>query len=557
DQTCASEKRRRRKRGKFPDPAKRYFINDRVCEGCGDCGVKSNCVSIQPLETDFGRKRKIDQSSCNKDYSCAEGFCPSFVTVLGGKVRKLSGVSSNKISPNADELPQPNFAPLPDSGSYSLMVTGVGGTGVVTIGALLGMSAHIDDLGVCIVDQLGFAQKGGSVITHVRLAKDQDQIHASRVNNGMADALLACDMLVAGSDKVLESLDPAKTRAIINTEQNYTGDFTRDTDLAYPADTLVSRMQARTKGDESELFNASLVAVKLLGDSLGANLLLTGFAWQRGLIPISEKAILQAIELNGVAVDWNKEAFAWGRRLAHQPELIEQFLQQDDTVKPLIFTPTTTSDWVAKYSKELTAYQNEAYAERYRALVDKVAAAEKAAMPSKSDLATAVAKAAYKLMAYKDEYEVGRLYSAPEFRQKLEAQFEGDYKLEFNLAPPIIAPKDKSTGNPTKIQFGPWMLKAFGLLAKFKFLRGTAFDPFGYFAERKMERGLIEKYFDTIDTLLKELNGDNHALAVEIAELPMTIRGYGHVKEENAEKAHAQLTKLMAEWPGSAKKLAA
>ncbi len=557
DQTCASEKRRRRKRGKFPDPAKRYFINDRVCEGCGDCGVQSNCTSLQPLETDFGRKRKIDQSSCNKDYSCVEGFCPSFVTVKGGKLRKLSGMSGTDVSPNTDELPTPAFPELPETGSYTLMVTGVGGTGVVTIGALLGMAAHIDDLGVSIVDQLGFAQKGGPVVTHVRLAREQDQIHAARVNNGAAQVLLACDMLVAGVDKVLESLDPNITRAIINTEKNYTGDFTRDTDLAYPADSVISRLKARTRQEDTDFFNASRVAVKLLGDSLGANLMLTGFAWQRGMIPIKEESLLEAIELNGVAIDWNKEAFAWGRRLAHQPELIDKFLGQDDTVQPLIFTPTATADWVSKYSKELTEYQNEDYAARYRALVEKVVTTENSAIPNRTDLATAVAKAAYKLMAYKDEYEVARLYAAPEFLEKLKEQFEGDYTLEFNLAPPIIAPKDKTTGKPTKIQIGPWMLKAFGLLAKFKFLRGTRLDPFGYFEERKMERALIGKYFDTVDTLLNDLNADNHALAVEIAELPMKIRGYGHVKHESVQEAHAKLEVLMAEWPQVKREMAA
>jgi indolepyruvate ferredoxin oxidoreductase len=486
-----------------------------------------------------------------------EGFCPSFVTVNGGKLRKLSGMSGTDVSPDVAELPMPVFPELPETGSYTLMVTGVGGTGVVTIGALLGMAAHIDDLGVSIVDQLGFAQKGGPVVTHVRLAREQDQIHASRVNNGAAQVLLACDMLVAGGDKVLESLDSEKTRAIINTEQNFTGDFTRDKDLAFPADSIINRLKARTKPEESDFFNASKVAIKLLGDSLGANLMLTGFAWQRGMIPINEESLLQAIELNGVAVDWNKEAFAWGRRLAHQPELIGKFLQQDDTVQPLIFTPTTTGDWVAKYSKELTDYHDEDYAARYRALVDKVVSAENRATSGKSGLATAVVKAAYKLMAYKDEYEVARLYSAPEFLQKLEEQFEGDYTLEFNLAPPIIAPRDKTTGLPTKIQIGPWILKAFGLLAKFKFLRGTRLDPFGYFAERKMERGLIEKYFDTVETLLKDLNSDNHALAVEIAELPMTIRGYGHVKHDNVQEAHAKLEALLAGWPQVKREMAA
>jgi indolepyruvate ferredoxin oxidoreductase len=557
DQTCASEKRRRRKRGLYPDPPKRYFINDRVCEGCGDCGVASNCTSIQPLETEFGRKRKIDQSSCNKDYSCANGFCPSFVTVHGGALRKVAGMSGEGLSPDIDTLPQPDLPALPETGSYTLMVTGVGGTGVVTIGALLGMAAHIDDLGVSIVDQLGFAQKGGPVVTHVRLAREQDMIHASRINNGSAQVLLACDMLVAGSDKVLESLNPSLTRAIVNTEENYTGDFTRDTDLAYPADSVLSRLKSRTRPEDTDFFNASRVAVKLLGDSLGANLMLTGFAWQRGMVPISSDAILQAIELNGVAVDWNKEAFCWGRRLAHQPDLIEKFLRVDDTVQPLLFKPTTAHDWQEKYGAELVAYQNEAYADRYRSLVTRVIDAEKQLPAASGELAIAVAKAAYKLMAYKDEYEVARLYTAPEFLRKLEQQFEGDYTLEFNLAPPIIAPKDDTTGKPTKIQFGPWMLKAFGLLAKFKFLRGTKFDPFGYFEERRMERRLIEEYFDTVDRLLQDLDAKNHTLAVEIAELPMTIRGYGHVKHDNVQEAQARLVELLDQWPVTTREMAA
>jgi indolepyruvate ferredoxin oxidoreductase len=428
---------------------------------------------------------------------------------------------------------------------------------VVTIGALLGMAAHIDDMGVSVVDQLGFAQKGGPVVTHVRLAKEQDEIHASRVNSGGADALLACDMLVAGGDKVLESLDPTRTRAIINTVENYTGDFTRNKDLAYPANTIVSRLKARTHQTESDFFDASKVAVRLLGDSLGANLMLTGFAWQRGLVPISEDSILRAIKLNGVAVEWNQQAFAWGRRLAHQPELIDRFLGRDDTVQPLVFTPTTTADWVEKYAHELADYQNDAYAQRYRGFMEGVVAAEERSVPGSSQLSTAVAKAAFKLMAYKDEYEVARLYSAPQFLEKLESQFEGDYSLEFNLAPPIIAPRDSTTGKPTKIQFGPWMLKAFGLLAKFKVLRGTKLDPFGYFEERKMERGLIEEYFNTVEGLLKELNTENHSLAVEIAEVPMTIRGYGHVKHENVQAAQNMLEQLLAQWPGERKELAA
>ena len=557
DQTCAAEKRRRRKRGKLADPSKRYFINDRICEGCGDCGLQSNCVSIQPLETDFGRKRKIDQSSCNKDFSCANGFCPSFVTIHGGRVRKASGINAVNLSPDVERLPTPKLVTLPEEGSFGLMVTGVGGTGVVTIGAILGMAAHIEGLGVCVVDQLGIAQKGGSVVTHVRLARYQDQIHAFRVNNGAADALLACDMLVAGSDKVLDSLDPLRTRAVINTEKNYTGDFTRNTELTFPLDNLTSRLERTTSPEGRSMFNASAAAVKLLGDSLGANLMLAGFAWQRGLIPISESAILQAIELNGVAVDWNREAFAWGRRLAHEPGLIEEILNPVETITPLIFKPSSTADWVEKYSKELTAYQDAAYAQRYCALVDQVVAAEKDRCPDRSELSTAVAKTAYKLMAYKDEYEVARLYSDPMFLRKLEEEFEGDYRLSFNLAPPIIAPRDKTTGLPTKIEFGSWMLRAFGILARFRFLRGSRFDLFGYSQERKMERGLIEAYFENVTALTRNLTRENYALALEIVEVPMTIRGYGHVKVESVKMAEERLQQLLSRWPIAADEVAA
>ena len=475
-------------------------------------------------------------------------FAHSFVTVLGGKIRKASVMRSKNMSPKSEEIPEPIFPILPESGSYGLIVTGVGGTGVVTIGAMLGMAAHIQKLGVSIVDQLGFAQKGGAVVTHVRLSKDQDQIHASRVNNGMADAILACDMLVAGSNKVLDSLNPGKTRAVINTAKNYTGDFTLNSDLDYPTDTLISRLKACTRSNDTKMFNASQIAIKLLGDTLGANLLLTGFAWQSGLIPIKEAPILEAIELNGVAVDWNKEAFAWGRRLAHQPELIEQIMNPDNTTKPLLFTPNSTADWVAKYSKELTLYQNQAYAERYQTLVAKVVQTETKAMLENTGLATVVAKATFKLMAYKDEYEVARLYSEPEFLEKLEEQFEGDYRLQFNLSPPIIAPKDKNTGKPDKIQIGAWVLTVFGLLAKFKFLRGTKLDPFGYLSDRKIERDLIEQYFDTIELLIKGINSDNYELAVEIAAIPMSIRGYGHIKHESVLEARQENGILLKKW---------
>jgi indolepyruvate ferredoxin oxidoreductase len=551
DQTCATEKRRRRKRGTFPDPAKRYFINDRVCEGCGDCGVQSNCVSIQPLETDFGRKRKIDQSSCNKDYSCVDGFCPSFVTVLGGKPARAKAGSIGDLSPPIINLPAPTFSTLPETGSLNLLVTGVGGTGIVTIGALLGMAAHIDDLGVSVVDQLGFAQKGGAVLTHLRLAKSQDQINAARINAGMADVLLACDMLVAGADNALAALDPARTCAVVNTEQNFTGDFTRNTDLAFPAVTLLDRIKMRTSEEGRATFNFSELARKLMGDSIGANLMMVGYAWQLGLIPISETAIFQAIELNGIATDWNKDAFNWGRCFAADTSLIDKHLHLQNMVQPLQFKPTSTSEWVEKYRAELILYQDEKYAEKYRVLMTSVIDADNKLTHSKTDFSLAVAKAAYKLMAYKDEYEVARLFTTDEFKQKLQSQFEGNYKLELNLAPPIISPTDKKTGNPAKMTFGPWMLSAFHLLAKFKFLRGTPLDIFGYLPERKMERELIIDYMETVDRLLADINTDNYELAVEIAGQPMAIRGYGHVKTNNALVVKEKTSELLEQWHAS------
>lgn len=548
DQTCATEKRRRRKRGTFPDPAKRYIINDRVCEGCGDCGLQSNCVSIQPLETDFGRKRQIDQSTCNKDYSCVDGFCPSFVTVIGGELAKSKKADNESLDPPISAVPEPDITALPDAGSYNFLVTGVGGTGVVTIGALLGMAAHIDNLGVSVVDQLGFAQKGGAVLTHLKFARQQDEINASRINKGTADALLACDMLVAGADNALAVVDPERTKAIINTEENYTGDFTRNSDLAFPAATLLDRLKMKTSEDGRAIFNATAIARKLMGDSIAANLMMVGHAWQSGLLPVSKDAIIEAIELNGVSVDWNKKAFDWGRCFSHDPSLIEEHLQPTQTVQPLIFKPSTTKDWIEKFADELVLYQDEKYAERYRNLVDSVVARE-AEIGDKTELSTTIAKAAYKLMAYKDEYEVGRLLSDPAFMEKLESQFQGNYKLQFNLAPPIISPTDKKTGAPAKMAFGSWMMSGFKLLAKLKFLRGTALDIFGYLPERKEERQLITEYFATVENLLNDLTADNYQLAVEIAGQPMAIRGYGHVKNNNILDVKARTEKLTAEWP--------
>ncbi|MEJ2129754.1 MAG: indolepyruvate ferredoxin oxidoreductase family protein [Woeseiaceae bacterium] len=473
DQTCAAEKRRRRKRGTFPDPAKRMFINDRVCEGCGDCGKKSNCVSVLPVDTEFGKKRRIDQSSCNKDFSCNNGFCPSFVTVLGGAVRKGAGIGD--IPQALSLLPEPEPLRIEDGSSFSVLIGGVGGTGVVTIGALLGMAAHIDGKGTSIVDQLGFAQKGGPVTTHIRFANSTDDINSPRINAGSADLVIGCDMLVVGGDAVLDTCERERTRAILNTQKTITGDFTRDPDLVYPEDTIRSRLESAIAEEHLTWIDATTIATRLLGDSIGSNLFLVGYAWQQGLLPLSRKAIFAAIELNGVKAEWNQQAFEWGRRAAHNLDAVIELVDRNDSSQ----APQALDEFTERRAEDLIGYQDRAYANRYRDLVSQVRNAEESRTPGKSDLADAVARYAYKLMAYKDEYEVARLHSDPEFRRKLNEQFEGDYKLQFNLSPPAIAPKDTVTGLPRKMTFGSWMMPVFGLLARLKFLRGTVFDPFG------------------------------------------------------------------------------
>ncbi|NIS88577.1 MAG: indolepyruvate ferredoxin oxidoreductase family protein [Woeseiaceae bacterium] len=542
DQTCAAEKRRRRKRGTFPDPAKRMFINDRVCEGCGDCGKKSNCVSVLPVDTEYGKKRKIDQSSCNKDYSCNNGFCPSFVTVLGGSVRKGAGIGD--IPQALSLIPEPEPVSIEDGSSYGVLIGGVGGTGVVTIGALLGMAAHIDGIGTSIVDQLGFAQKGGPVTTHIRFANSTDDINSPRINAGSADLVIGCDMLVVGGDAVLDTCDHDRTTAIMNTQKTITGDFTRDPDLVYPADTIRSRLEDALDDSRLTWIDASAIATKLLGDSIGSNLFLVGYAWQRGLLPLSRNAIFKAIELNGVKAEWNQQAFEWGRRAAHNLDAVLDLIDSGEGDQ----APKSLDELIEDRATDLIAYQDEAYAKRYRNLVARVREAEQSRAPGKSGLAEAVARYSYKLMAYKDEYEVARLYSDPEFRRRLNEQFEGNIKLQFNLSPPAIAPKDKVTGLPRKMTFGGWMMPVFGLLARLRFLRGTVFDLFGRTDERKMERQLIVDYEATVDELLKTLDDGNYELAVKIAAIPEQIRGYGHVKEEHIEKARICEKDLLDAW---------
>ena len=556
DQTCASEKRRRRKRGLYPDPAKRFVINHRVCEGCGDCGMASNCTSIQPLETEFGRKRTIDQSSCNKDYSCVEGFCPSFVAVEGGAMKSAQARAAESNHSLPADIPLPTIAPLPEGRSFNVLVTGVGGTGIVTVGALLGMAAHIDGTAVSVVDQLGFAQKGGSVVTHIRLATHRSDIHAPRINSAATDTLLACDMLVSGHDKINPVLDTERTVGVVNTANQITGDFTQNGDLGFPADTLESRLLNSTRRDSLFLIPASQLALATLGDTLAANLIITGYAWQKGMLPLSRDAILGAIELNGIAVDWNKQAFEWGRALAHQPDLQGALLSpQADAITLVEGEPSHTLQ--AHFASELERYHNRAYATAYESWLTNIAAKIEARAGSQPELSDTLARALYKLMAYKDEYEVARLHSAPEFLQSLSGQFEGDYKLAFYLAPPLISKVDQATGRPQKIRFGSWMLPAFKLLAKFKFLRHTPFDPFGYTEERRLERHLIEEYKTAIEDLVAQLTPDKVDKLGTISRLPMTIRGYGHVKLASVERYRAELRERLTHWQDLATKAAA
>ena len=541
DQTCAAELRRRRKRGLYPDPAKRVFINEAVCEGCGDCSVVSNCLSVVPVETEFGRKRAIDQSSCNKDYSCVNGFCPSFVTVHGGELRKPSTADAGGAAGAFPaELPTPDLPALDQP--YGILITGIGGTGVVTIGALLAMAAHMEGKGCSVLDMTGLAQKGGAVTSHLRIAQAPEDLHAVRVAAGGAHAVLACDMVVAATADALAKMQAGTTRAVINSHETITGDFTRNPDLSFPSAAMRRAIVDAVGADAVDFVDASRLATALMGNALATNMFVVGFAWQQGLIPLSAEAIEQAITLNGVAVEMNKRAFLWGRRAAVKPGAVADLVEPAAPSRPDI--ATSLDDIIGRRAHALTDYQDQATADRFTALVARVAEAERGL--GQRGLAEAVARAYFKLLAYKDEYEVARLYTNGDFQARIAEQFTGDYKLRFHLAPPLIAKRDPDTGHLRKSMYGPWMLKAFALLAKLKRLRGTPLDPFGYSAERRRERRLITEYEAVVSELLAGLTAGNHALACEIASVPEHMRGFGHVKERNIEIAKAREVELLA-----------
>jgi indolepyruvate ferredoxin oxidoreductase len=542
DQTCAAEKRRRRKRGLYPDPPKRVFINDLVCEGCGDCSVASNCVSVQPLDTEFGRKRQIDQSNCNKDYSCVEGFCPSFVTVHGGKLKRLETTAIDSGQLFADlPLPTPPALETP----YNILVTGIGGTGVITIGALLGMAAHVDGRGCSALDFTGLSQKNGAVMSHVRIAPTPEDIAAVRITTGGADLILGCDIVVSTGATALSRIERGVTKAFVNADLQPTASFVQNPDIDFEMGAMQTALRDAVGERNLDIIDATGIAATLMGDSIATNPFMLGFAFQKGAIPLSLEALMRAIEINGAAVEMNKQAFTWGRLAAHDMARVRSVIQfRARAAQPV----RALDDIIDTRAKFLTDYQDKAYADRYRAVVAKVHKAETAALPASTELTEAVAKNLFKLMAYKDEYEVARLYTDGSFAKKLSDKFDGDFKLKFYMAPPIFARRDKVTGHLQKQEYGGWMIHAFRLLARLKFLRGTGLDPFGRTVERKSERKLIEDFVAMIEQRIAGLRAEQIPLLAKLARVPETIRGYGHIKEENIKKAKAEQARLEAEF---------
>jgi indolepyruvate ferredoxin oxidoreductase len=552
DQTCATEKRRRRKRGTLATPDKRVVINELVCEGCGDCGEQSNCLSVEPVETEFGRKRRINQNTCNLDYSCTKGFCPSFVTVEGGTLKKPKKEKKGDLA-SMPALPDP-VLPVAES-AWGIVVGGVGGTGVITIGQLLGMAAHLEGKGIVTQDAGGLAQKGGATWSHIQIANRPEAIFTTKVDTAKADLVIACDSIVGASKYTLGAMQAGRTFVALNTHATPTAAFVHNADWQFPASQCESAIKASVGETLVGAFDAEQAAVQLIGDSIYTNPLLMGYAWQKGRIPISHAALMRAMELNGVQIDNNKAAFEWGRRCAHDLASVQAQFKAAQVIE--FVKKPSLDEMVAKRVDFLTGYQNASYAADYKAYVEKVRAAE-ATLGSTTRLTEAVARYLFKLMAYKDEYEVARLHTDPAFTAKIADMFEGEVKLVHHLAPPAIA-KRNDKGELVKQPFGPWMRTAFGWLAKMKGLRGTALDPFGKTEERKTERALIGEYRAAIDELLAGLATARLPLALEIARIPEEIRGYGHVKERHLKAARAKWARLTAQWrgPGATERRAA
>ena len=541
DQTCATEKRRRRKRGTMVDPAVRVVINDLVCEGCGDCGVQSNCLSVEPLETEFGRKRTINQSTCNKDTSCLKGFCPSFVTVEGGKLKGKAKSSQAATPASFGELPEPQAPAL--QGAYGIVVAGVGGTGVITIGQLLGMAAHIEGKGIVTQDAAGLAQKGGATWSHVLIGNSADDIHTTRVSMAAADLVIGCDPIVTAGKETVLRMREGRTHVALNSHSTPTAAFVKNAGWANPAEACTAEIAKAVGVQGVGAFNADAAATKLMGDTIYTNPMLLGNAWQKGWIPLGREAMLRAIELNAVAVESNKAAFEWGRCAAHDPARFEQLLTPAQVIE--LKKRETLDSLVARRVEFLTAYQNAGYAREYQAFVEKVRAAE--APLGKTSLAETVARYLFKLMAYKDEYEVARLHAETGFQERIASMFEGDFKVNYHLAPPLLAKRNEK-GELVKRKYGPAMGLGFKVLAKLRGLRGTALDPFGRTEERRTERALIGEYRASVEQVIAGLDAGNHSLALEIAAIPEQIKGYGHVKERNLAAARQRWDALMQRW---------
>jgi len=538
DQTCASEKRRRRKRNEYPDPAKRAVINEMVCEGCGDCSVKSNCLSVEPLETEYGRKRAINQSSCNKDYSCLNGFCPSFVTVEGGRLKK--GKSASRGNEEFPPIPEPALPSLENA--YGILVTGIGGTGVITVGQIIGVAAHLEGRGVSVLDMSGLAQKYGAVMSHVQIGASPQDIHATRLDTGGAHLVLGCDLVVTASTEAIAKMGPARTRAVVNANVTPTAEFVRNPNWQLPGSDLQRDIRETTQA--SDFVGATELATALMGDAIATNMFMLGYAYQKGWVPLAGRSLERAIELNAVAVEFNSKSFLWGRRAAADQEKVRRIATPADVIPIDQHFSRNLDELIERRAKFLADYQNAAYADKYKSLVDRVRRVEQEKAGS-SKLAEAVARYYHKLLAYKDEYEVARLHANGEFEKKIADMFEGDYRTYYYLAPPLFAKTDPLTGEPRKMRFGGWMKGVFKVLSRLKFLRGTAFDPFGRTEERRMERELIREYEQTLEQLLAGLSPQNHAGAVELASLPEEIRGFGHIKKRNVEAVRRKRQELL------------
>ena len=538
EQTCATEKRRRRKRGLLLDPAERLFINPDVCEGCGDCSTQSNCLSVVPKETEFGRKRQIDQASCNKDFSCVNGFCPSFVSVVGGELKKCAPVVADA---DFAALPEPELPAL--TKPWNTLIAGVGGTGVLTVSSVLSMAAHLEGKGVATLNQTGLAQKFGAVSAHLRVAKQQDDIFAVRIPAGEADLLIGCDLIVSAMDDTLAKLHIERSHAVLNTAISPTAEFVSDPDTVFHTEAMQQSICAELAADNISLLDATAIASALFGDPIATNFFMVGLAYQKGLLPIGAEAIHHALTLNRVRVEFNQQAFLWGRRTAFDQAAVERIAG----VEQRRFTPLETLDEIVAYRyDDLVGYQDQAYADQYLAKVNQVKNAERRRSPGAEPiLTTAVAKALHRIMAYKDEYEVARLYVDGRFENSLRAQFEGEFHLVFYMALPFFSTRDPDTGNLKKVRLGGYLRHIFNVLAPLKILRGTRLDVFGYSPERRLERSLIGELDQTLGELLQGLEHDNIQQAADIVNLALSVRGYGHVKAANYEKYRRRLTQQL------------